>query len=182
MDEELFWQHYFFRLKYIRLKLGIEQPGSNNAYKAIKDLSEDDILYKPNFVPSPAPKTEAILKTPKPVSSSNNNGKKVPDKKSVSNTGPAEAEKDSSTEEQKEAEKERSIMECRRIAEAKLAAEVEAELDNDDIDLIDLGDLDLGDDGDDFDDLGGDDDDDDDELEAQIALELACETEEDTKA
>ena len=73
-------------------------------------------------------------------------------------------------------------MESRRIAEAALAAEVEAELDDDDIDLTDLGDLDLdlGDDADDFDDLG--DLDNDDELEAQIALELANESEAENKS
>lgn len=175
MDEVVFWQHYFFRVMYIRLTLGIEKVGTNAAYTIMKALQEDEVIYKPTFVPPPQIKS-SVMVTPDRSKNANNtilSDRKVSpaadkDTKVVPDTVPEDPE-----------EIERQItMETRRIAEAALAAEVEAELD-DDIDLTDLGDLDLGDDADDFDYVG--DLQDDDELEAQIALELAKESEKDMK-
>ena len=178
MDEEVFWHHFFFRVKYIRLSLGIEEVGNDFFSATMKALHEDEVIYQPTFQPMPVVKSNP-LKVPstntsiKPVilsEASSNDRMKGTGNEIEKTTDLAELSKDPE-------QKQREInMESRRIAEAALAAEVEAELDDDDIDLTDLGDLDLdlGDDADDFDDLG--DLDNDDELEAQIALELANES------
>lgn len=183
MDEEVFWQHFFFRVKYIRLSLGIEEVGNDFFSATMKALKEDEVIYKPTFVPIPAAKIN-----PSKVSSANTSNEPVNLSEASSNDrmkGTNEIEKkiDSAGLNKDPEQKQKEIeMESRRIAEAALAAEVEAELDDDDIDLTDLGDLDLdlGEDADDFDDLG--DLDNDDELEAQIALELANESDADGKS
>ena len=171
MDEDVFWRHYFFRVKYIRLLLGIERVNSNNVYTIMKALPEDDVIYKPTFEAPPKIKTVKIPSSPAPIpasSTSVSSSKSGVDNDDVKN--------DSSEVEDPEEKERQNVLETRRVAEAALAAEVEAELDDDDIDLTDLGDLDLGDDDvDDFDDLADLNDDNDDELEAQIALELAKE-------
>jgi hypothetical protein len=177
MDEVVFWHHYFFRVMYIRLTLGIERVGTNAAYTVMKTLPEDDVIYKPTFVPPPQVKP-AHEKSSSPVSPNKSNENSLSDRKN-SPAAIKEVKTEAENIPEDPEEKERQIsMESRRIAEAALAAEVEAELD-DDIDLTDLGDLDLEDDADDFDYVG--DLQDDDDLEAEIALELAKETEKDKK-
>lgn len=162
---------------FIRLTLGIERVGANAAYAIIKALPEDDVIYKPTFVPSPQVKP-VNEKSSSPVSPNRSNDNSLSDRKnSPAATKETESELENAPDDPEEKERQIS-MESRRIAEAALAAEVEAELD-DDIDLTDLGDLDLEDDTDDFDYVG--DLQDDDELEAQIALELAKESEKDKK-
>lgn len=179
----MFWHHFFFRVKYIRLTTGIEEVADDFYSATMKALKEDEVIYKPTFVPilvvkSDPQKSPSVQTPSKPGSSSESSSDQM---KGTSR----ETEKKVSTSEVNDdpVEKQRELnMESRRIAEAALAAEVEAELDDDDIDLTDLGDLDLdlGDDADDFDDLG--DLDNDDELEAQIALELANESEAENKS
>jgi hypothetical protein len=177
MDEVVFWHHYFFRVMYIRLTLGIERVGTNAAYTVMKALPEDDVIYKPTFVPPPQVKP-AHEKSSSPVSPNKSNENSLSDRKN-SPAAIKEVKTEAENIPEDPEEKERQIsMESRRIAEAALAAEVEAELD-DDIDLTDLGDLDLEDDADDFDYVG--DLQDDDDLEAEIALELAKESEKDKK-
>ena len=184
MDEEVFWHHFFFRVKYIRLTLGIEEVADDFFSATMKSLNEDEVIYKPTFVPIPVVKSD-VLKVPNAQTSSKP-GNSTEDSSSdrMKGTGKETEKKIASSEVIEDPEeKQRELnMESRRIAEAALAAEVEAELDDDDIDLTDLGDLDLdlGDDADDFDDLG--DLDNDDELEAQIALELANESEAERKS
>ena len=164
----MFWRHYFFRVKYIRLALGIEKPGSNSAYVSMKSLLQSDVLYEPTFEPPPRVKTAGTKATVSPVSTpASKSPKDIPSQNSS-----VQDERGAVIVEDSEVIERQNVLETRRVAEAALAAEVEAELDDDDIDLTDLGDLELGDDTDDFDDLG-DLDDDDAELEAQIALELA---------
>lgn len=180
MDEVVFWHHYFFRVMYIRLTLGIEKVGTNAAFTIMKALPEDDVIYKPTFVPPPQikPVHEKFSPMVSPDRSKSVNNTSLSDRKnSPAVLKETETEADNISEDPEEKERQIS-MESRRIAEAALAAEVEAELD-DDIDLTDLGDLDLDDDTDDFDYVG--DLQDDEELEAQIALELAKESEKDKK-
>lgn len=184
MNEEDFWRNYFFRVKYIRLALGIEKAGANNSYVIIRSLREEDVLYKPTFEPPPKIKSTTQKEAPStptfnqsPLSKSSSVSSPSANTKTVNESSNSTLEDAEDVEERDR----QSILEARRMAEAALAAEVEAELDDDDIDLTDLGDLDLGDvddngnDTDDFDDLG--DLEDDEELEAQIALELAQEEE-----
>ena len=177
MDEEVFWHHYFFRVKYIRLIKGLEKVGTDTTSNVMKALNEDLVLYKPTFEPEVkirvAPAKASTMQTPGKVAPSNDS---TDVDRSDSGNQKKDEKKDTSdgANEDLEAKKIQLSMETRRLAEAALAAEVEAELDDDDIDLADLGDLDLGDDVDDFDDLG--DLDDDDELEAQISRELANES------
>ena len=182
MDEEVFWCNYFFRVKYIRLALGIEKVGSNNSYTIIRSLREEDVIYKLE------PQSKVAVTTRKEANhtlvSNQSTSSRSPNASSPSSNTNIETTTSiagiEGVEDTEERERQNSI-ETRRIAEAALAAEVEAELDDDDIDLTDLGDLDLGDDDcegddtDDFDDLG--DLDDDGKLEAQIAHELAQEDE-----
>ena len=177
MDEEAFWQHYFFRVKYIRLIKGLEKVGNDTTSNVMKNLNEDLVYYKPTFEPEVkakvAPVNVSTIQSPGKVAQSNDS---VDNDRLDSDNQKKDEKKDSADGaiEDSEAKKIQISMETRRLAEAALAAEVEAELDDDDIDLADLGDLDLGDDVDDFDDLG--DLDDDDELEAQITRELALES------
>ena len=180
MDEEVFWRHYFFRVKYIRLIKGLEKAGTNTSSSVMKTLNEDLVLYKPTFEPElkigVAPSKASTTQTPGNVVLPNDSV----DKDRLDGENQKKDEKKETADgaiEDSEAKKIQLSIESRRLAEAALAAEVEAELDDDDIDLADLGDLDLGDDVDDFDDLG--DLDDDDELEAQITRELALESSKD---
>jgi hypothetical protein len=177
MDEEAFWQHYFFRVKYIRLIKGLEKVGNDTTSNVMKNLNEDLVYYKPTFEPEVkvkvAPVKAATIQSPGKLAQSKDS---VDNDRLDSDNQKKDEKKDNADGaiEDSEAKKIQISMETRRLAEAALAAEVEAELDDDDIDLADLGDLDLGDDVDDFDDLG--DLDDDDELEAQITRELALES------
>ena len=201
MNEETFWRHYFFRVKYIRLKLGMEKISISTDYlNQIKEIPEEKVIYKPTFVPPPkkvkpkqndTPTSSTITKSTNNTTSStmtNKTKSNIIDKKGGDDSHHSEVNDNDAEEEEEEDNHEEDVtgmtkeeLEKRRKAEADLAAEVEAELDNDDIDLGDIGDDDL--DGDDFDDLGdlmGDDEinmgegdeEDDAELEAQIAREL----------
>ena len=184
MDEEVFWRNYFFRVKYIRLALGIEKVGSNNSYTIMRSLREEDVICKSCVesqskvtVTTRKEATHALVSDQSTSSRSPNASSPLSNSKTETTPSIAGSV---GVEDIEERERQNSV-ETRRIAEAALAAEVEAELDDDDIDLTDLGDLDLGDDDgdgddtDDFDDLG--DLDDDGKLEAQIAHELAQEDE-----
>ena len=76
MNEEVFWHHYFFRIKYLRLKLGIEKIKpleiKGNPLTKIKKLAEDDVLFKPIVVaPKPSSSsTSSSSKSTQPSSSS----------------------------------------------------------------------------------------------------------------
>lgn len=221
LKEEIFWKHYFFRARYLRVKSGIEKTDPGTELAAIKQIPEDDIIFKPTFVPPPkpvkapapaaaAPGGGAAASTPAKggvATSSSSGSLKSPPSSSSSGVAAAASSSSSSSssgagaaggtapdpldldDDGEEVDEEtRKELEARRKEEQALAAEVEAELDNDDLDLGDLDDDDLDDLDDDLGDLGigkkaaggsgsgGDDsddgDDNDDELEAAIKREL----------
>ena len=139
MHEEVFWQHYFFRILYIRLKLGIEIIDVESPLLPIKQIPEDDILYKPTFVPPPKPVKPVVingLSSPgsKPMTPSSSSSQIVQQASPV-------AEEDNEEEDEEVDETAKKELEIRRKEEKALAAEVEGFLDNDD---LDLGDLDEG--------------------------------------
>ena len=140
MHEEVFWQHYFFRILYIRLKLGIEIIDVESPLLPIKQIPEDDILYKPTFVPPPKPVKPVVVINglspgSKPMTPSSSSSQIVHEASPV-------AQEDNEDEEDEEVdETAKKELEIRRKEEKALAAEVEGFLDNDD---LDLGDLDEG--------------------------------------
>jgi hypothetical protein len=145
MKEELFWELYYFRIVFLRVKIGMESNDVIERYLS----RENEIIHK-NVVPvNKGPNKDS---TKKDSSNNINNDEDDEDDDALA-----------------------SIINQRRIADAELKAEVEAELDNDiDIDILE-NELDNIDDIDDeFEDLGLDNigADDDDDLEKQIAREL----------
>ena len=139
MHEEVFWQHYFFRILYIRLKLGIEIIDVESPLLPIKQIPEDDILYKPTFVPPPKPVKPVVISglSPgsKPMTPSSSSSQIVHE------TSPVAQEDNEEEEDEEVDETAKKELEIRRKEEKALAAEVEGFLDNDD---LDLGDLDEG--------------------------------------
>ena len=138
MHEEVFWQHYFFRTLYIRLKLGLEIIDVESPLVPIKQIPEDDILYKPTFVPPPKPVkpvvTNGMSPGSKPMTPSSSSSQIIHEASPV-------AEEDIEEDDDGVDEAAKKELEIRRKEEKALAAEVEGFLDNDD---LDLGDLDEG--------------------------------------
>ena len=154
MKEEVFWELYYFRIVFLRVKIGMESNEIIEKYLP----RESEIIHK-NVIPISKSTSKDTIQT-KNNNDLNNN------KRSTDN--------DNDDDDEALA----NIINQRRIADAELKAEVEAELDNDndiDIDMLE-NELDNIDDIDDeFEDLGLDnivDGADDDDLEKQIAREL----------
>ena len=201
MDEEIFWKHYYIRIMYIRASVGID--GTDAKESPFGSQKEEDVaIYQPTIkMPlssSSADSYEAAAATAS--SSSRERGATEGGRRRVRTRQQSASQEqgrrkndDDVCEEEEEEEDEGEegeggvdeevqdkevdpaiAVEERRRAEAALAAEVEAELqDEEALDLSDLGAL-VGE-GDDDDDLGVLVlDDDDDVLEAQIARELAA--------
>jgi hypothetical protein len=153
MDEEAFWRHYYYRCFYLRAKIGMEGAVTQESIRA---LQEDDIIFKPSEsveaayqerkAAALAAKREQELASVRASSPSSSSGPS----NGGQNTKGGDGAADDEAEDPAEASKRRE----RLRAEAALAAEVEAELSNDDLgNLSDLDDLNLDDD-DDFEDLG----------------------------
>ena len=154
MKEEVFWELYYFRIVFLRVKIGME---SNEVIE--KYLSRESEIIHKNVIPISKSTSKDTIQTKN--NNDINNNKRLTDN-------------DNDDDEDDEALA--NIINQRRIADAELKAEVEAELDNDiDIDMLE-NELDNIDDiVDEFEDLGLDniaDGADDDDLEKQIAREL----------
>jgi len=168
MDEQLFWQHYHYRIMYIRASVGLDgQEGQQSALGS--QLESDVAIFQPTFQ-SEGKKNNVTKLRAATASSSSSSSSAIASSSSSSSSSVGEDD-DESKATCAPSEEERLAKE-RQKEEALLAAEVEAELENRDIDLADLGDLDLGEDELEDDDLGVLALDDGDELEAQISLEL----------
>lgn len=137
MDEEIFWLRYYQRCMYLRAVMGFEGPEMKERYLKI---AEDTVIFVPSF--------EADYNMRKDMSRAHD------EIAAIASTTASSATK-------------KAVKSEREVADEKLKAEVEEELNNGDIDLSDLGDI-TGDD--DFENIGADDVDED--LEAAIAREL----------
>ena len=147
MSEEMFWKNYYQRIQFLRKKSGIDGEEAQNF---VKSVDESKVIFEYE-----SPSIEKNIE----VATANGD--------SFTSETASSVEDDETLKEQREAEK-------RREAELKLQQEVEAELEDDlDVDLDDLGIDDDDDDLGNLDDLDGEIDE---ELEAQIAKELAEES------
>lgn len=171
MDEVIFWRNYFIRVYYLRAKVGIDGV---EAQEAVSNLPFDNLFIgKPtkepsNAVSEMAPVASKPTESP-PLSTTNVNHSQEWDGSDPTDSSLSLNDNVISMSETDESD----IRKRLAAEEAALAAEVAAELENDNLE-IDLGDLDqmLIDEG--FEELqipvdvlGNDD-----ELEAQIAKEL----------
>lgn len=155
MNEETFWHFYYYRIMYLRASIGIDGPTAKESL--LGQLSEDEVTVFHATRDYEAKDTETSVVRRKPT---------------VAQSSGASADKAEGAPAAAEDDIQDMAQVNRRKAEAELAAEVQAELDDDD-DLVnfDPDDDDLGELGiDDGHDLSGDEDDS--ELEAQIAREL----------
>ena len=133
MEEEVFWRNYHYRIQYFRARVGLDG-------EAMKDgplgrcKEEDATIHLPDILP---PSKVKMSNPPSP----NPNDKASATTPSLKGggSGPNEAKEEELTEE----EQEQLALKKRKEEEAALAAEVEAELLNEDIGGIDLNDLDL---------------------------------------
>ena len=166
MKEETFWHFYYYRITYLRASIGIDGPTVRDSL--LGQLAEDDVIVFHATREYDSNDTEkSVVRRKKPAASlafesaaTVAAAKLLAENSGMGKAGKLEGEYDT-----------QDIAQInRRKAEAELAAEVQAELEDDD-DLVDF---------DPDDDLGelaieGEvncDDDDDAELEAQIAREL----------
>ena len=157
MNEETFWHFYFYRIMYLRASIGIDGPAAKDSI--LGQLSEDEIIIFHATREYEVRDTETSVIRRKPVAA-------------PPGGAPAAAKADGAPVAGEDDLQDMAQVN-RRKAEAELAAEVQAELDNDD-DLLefDPDDDDLGALAIDGQDLSCEVDEDDAELEAQIAREL----------
>mmetsp|Transcript_13601 Transcript_13601/g.22421 ORF Transcript_13601/g.22421 Transcript_13601/m.22421 type:complete len:318 (-) Transcript_13601:1720-2673(-) len=191
MNEDVFWEHYFVRIYYLRCKSGLLDT-DNAIVQAVASFPPEDVIFKAetSTAPSPVSKSHVVVENGQGSSTkmasqgSDSGASSSPKAKTWENSSSEDvcgSEMSMSSYEvvptkgngssASDNEKSKSIENDDALFEAQLKAELDAcELKGDDDDFEDLDDLD------DLDDLGDDNDDDDDaELEAQIARELANE-------
>lgn len=169
MSEEDFWGYYYYRIMYLRVKVGVEDDDST--CQLLKDIDFNDIIYQPNGDVSSNENCTTVVES---ITTTTTTGTRA------SNTGTTVNDDDDGGDDIVDTAREQ-----RRMEDALLAAEVEAELENDYYDIANSKSIDQSskqkkvgsdiiiddDDDDGFEDLG-DIEIDDDELEQQIALEL----------
>ena len=132
MEEEDFWRNYHYRTQYLRARVGLDGDAMKEGpLGSCKE--EDAIIHSPDVLP---PSQLKMSNPPSP----NPNDKASATTPSLKGVGVGEEVGD---EEFTEEEQERLALKKRKEEEAALAAEVEAELLNEDIGAIDLDDLDL---------------------------------------
>lgn len=120
MNEEIFWQLYHYRLSYLRCEGGLEDD--ENVMNLMKNVPMDIIFTSsPPTHPGSTSSSQPSDTHQKAVTSETC---EIGDKLTNQTTNSIEGTSD-------EREK-------RRILDAQLAAEVEAELDNEDLDLVDF--------------------------------------------
>ncbi len=169
MEEKEFWRNYYYRTQYWRASIGLDGPeGKSGALGTLKP--HEVVIYEPEALADASSISEMMVRTPLKGRNADTSIEPSPIdstlKASSSNENVNSPTMMVNEEELTEEEKEKMALEKRRKEEAALAAEVEAELLNEDvsglldedIDLDDLGDLNLG----------GDDD----SLDAEIREEL----------
>jgi hypothetical protein len=123
MNEEVFWRNYFFRITYLRFKVGIIQPEDGEHSRFLFSSDEyDTMIFKPDATLS------KILPSRQKLTTKTDDA--VAAKTTLANKS---SEEKSDTSEEK-----------RGDLDAQLAAEVQAELEGIDelVDLTDLGDID----------------------------------------
>lgn len=193
MNEEIFWEHYFVRIYYLRCKSGLLDT-ENAIVQAVASFPPEDVIFKgetPSATSPPVPKSTVVVERGQPSTGtkiasqgSDSGSSSSPKVKTWENSSsedvcgsemsmssyevvPAKGNGSSASDNEKSKNVENDDD---ALFEAQLKAELDAcELKGDDEEFEDLDDFD------DLDDLGDEDDDDDAELEAQIARELANE-------
>ena len=137
MEEEDFWRNYHYRTQYLRASVGLDGDAMKEG--PLGKCKEDDVVIHKSDVLPPSQAPISISNPPSP----NPNDKAsatTPSLGSKIGTGDIDMR---NKEELTEEEKELLAIRRRKDEEAALAAEVEAELLNEDIGAIDLDDLDL---------------------------------------
>jgi len=159
MDEEVFWCNYYRKTMYLRAMVGLDGIEAKEQYK---HLEAEKIIFAPSFEADYQVRLEMLKEDNKQAA------QQQLQQSSASSNSSSSSLIHVNGKTIKEEENQDKIRQ--KAEELALAAEVEEELKNEDIDLEDLEDLNL-DDVEDFENID-DGDDFDSELEAQIAKEL----------
>jgi hypothetical protein len=148
MEEEEFWANYHYRTRYLRASIGLDGDDAKTAPLGAQ-AEADVVIYEPEVLPpprvTPSSSSAALASGADSVADSagavpNPNTGTAPPSKGAQQ-GESGAGEGVELVELTEEEKGAAALKKRKQEEAALAAEVEAELLNEDINGVDLGDL-----------------------------------------